>query len=136
MTGGGLRDLYQQQAGRYAALRGALASAGFPDFPLPKNGLDAVRADFTTNGFSADALSTFAELGLTNADILLMADAVRAIDLSDAPTSFFSLLDALAQADEGIAADLAATPEPTTVLLWGTTFAGLGLARWRRRRQH
>ena len=27
-------------------------------------------------------------------------------------------------------------PEPTTLLLWGTTMAGLGLAaRWRRRRQ-
>jgi hypothetical protein len=29
--------------------------------------------------------------------------------------------------------DLAATPEPTTLLLVGTTFAGVGLARWRRR---
>jgi hypothetical protein len=28
-----------------------------------------------------------------------------------------------------------ATPEPTTLLLLGTTMAGLGLARWRRRRQ-
>jgi MYXO-CTERM domain-containing protein len=28
-------------------------------------------------------------------------------------------------------------PEPTTLLLWGTTMAGLGLAaRWRRRRQN
>ncbi len=29
---------------------------------------------------------------------------------------------------------LNAVPEPTTVFLWGTTMAGLGLARWRRRR--
>ena len=28
-----------------------------------------------------------------------------------------------------------ATPEPTTLLLLGTTMTGLGLARWRRRRQ-
>ncbi len=29
--------------------------------------------------------------------------------------------------------DLAETPEPTTLLLWGTSMAGLGLAaRWRR----
>lgn len=28
----------------------------------------------------------------------------------------------------------APTPEPTTLLLWGTSAAGLGLARWRRRR--
>lgn len=35
-----------------------------------------------------------------------------------------------------IVADLAATPEPATILLWGTTMAGLGLVtRWRRRRQ-
>ncbi|MEK8036640.1 MAG: hypothetical protein AAB226_07880 [candidate division NC10 bacterium] len=27
-------------------------------------------------------------------------------------------------------------PEPTTFLLWGTTVAGLGLIRWRRRRAH
>jgi hypothetical protein len=28
---------------------------------------------------------------------------------------------------------IAATPEPATLLLWGTSAAGLGLARWRRR---
>ena len=33
--------------------------------------------------------------------------------------------------------DLAATPEPTTLLLWGASMAGLGFAaRWRRRRQN
>lgn len=32
--------------------------------------------------------------------------------------------------------DLEPTPEPTTFLLWGTSMAGLGLARWRRRRQN
>jgi hypothetical protein len=37
----------------------------------------------------------------------------------------------------GITLDLAVVPEPTTLLLWGTTMAGLGLAaRWRRRRQN
>jgi hypothetical protein len=36
----------------------------------------------------------------------------------------------------GVPADLAPIPEPTTLLLFGTTMAGLGLAaRWRRRRQ-
>jgi hypothetical protein len=30
--------------------------------------------------------------------------------------------------------DLSPVPEPTTLLLWGTTMAGLGLARWRRHR--
>jgi hypothetical protein len=29
----------------------------------------------------------------------------------------------------------ATVPEPTTLLLWGTTMAGLGLVRWRRRKQ-
>ena len=33
----------------------------------------------------------------------------------------------------GGADPLAAVPEPTTFLLWGTTAAGLALARWRRR---
>ncbi len=31
--------------------------------------------------------------------------------------------------------DFSPIPEPTTLLLWGTTMAGLGLVRWRRRRQ-
>jgi hypothetical protein len=31
---------------------------------------------------------------------------------------------------------IAATPEPATLLLWGTSAAGLGLARWYRRRAH
>jgi hypothetical protein len=30
--------------------------------------------------------------------------------------------------------DLAAIPEPTTLLLFGTTLAGVGLAQWRRRK--
>lgn len=35
----------------------------------------------------------------------------------------------------GIEADFAPTPEPTTLLLFGTTAAGLGVARWLRRRE-
>jgi len=31
--------------------------------------------------------------------------------------------------------DLAPIPEPATLLLFGTTAAGLGLARWRQRRR-
>ena len=31
--------------------------------------------------------------------------------------------------------DVAATPEPATLLLFGTTLAGLGLGGWRRRRR-
>jgi hypothetical protein len=34
-------------------------------------------------------------------------------------------------------ADIGAIPEPTTLLLFGTTMAGLGLAaRWRKRKQN
>jgi hypothetical protein len=35
---------------------------------------------------------------------------------------------------DGIRYELSPTPEPTTLLLFGTTMAGLGLARWRRRK--
>jgi hypothetical protein len=38
--------------------------------------------------------------------------------------------------DDFLFSEPAATPEPTTLLLFGTTMTGLGLAaRWRRRRQ-
>jgi len=36
----------------------------------------------------------------------------------------------------GVHYDLEPVPEPGTLLLFGTTAAGLGLARWKRRRQH
>jgi len=39
------------------------------------------------------------------------------------------IADAFASLDS-----IEATPEPATVLLWSTTMAGLGLARWRHRR--
>jgi hypothetical protein len=35
-----------------------------------------------------------------------------------------------------LSGDLEPVPEPTTLLLLGTTMAGLGVARWRRRRQN
>jgi hypothetical protein len=35
-----------------------------------------------------------------------------------------------------IRGQLEAVPEPTTLLLLGTTMAGLALARWKRRRQN
>ena len=35
-----------------------------------------------------------------------------------------------------IAGDLSPVPEPTTLLLWGSTMVGLGLVRWRRRRHN
>jgi MYXO-CTERM domain-containing protein len=134
VTGGGLRDLYQQQAARYSALRAALAAAGFPDFPLPREGVSAFLDDFRINGFSVDQMAFLALLGLSPDGIASMGSALLRIDPSNGPTSFFSLLDGLAQTNEGIAAELGATPEPTTFLLWGTTMAGLGLAaRWRRR---
>jgi len=44
------------------------------------------------------------------------------------PLPFFSV--------EGPLRTLKSVPEPTTLLLFGTTMAGLGLARWRRRRQN
>jgi PEP-CTERM motif-containing protein len=51
-------------------------------------------------------------------------------------TPGFHLLLEKLEAD-GFASEMSATPEPTTLLLVGTTMAGLGLARWRRRgRQH
>jgi hypothetical protein len=37
--------------------------------------------------------------------------------------------------DVSVNADLAPSPEPATLLLFGTTAGGLALARWRRRRQ-
>jgi hypothetical protein len=41
----------------------------------------------------------------------------------------------LSQEDTETIQSLYATPEPSTLLLFGTTAAGIGLARWRQRRR-
>jgi len=53
------------------------------------------------------------------------------LSLSDALTEDAAASDALALSYAG-----ATTPEPTTLLIFGTTMAGIGLARWRRDRKN
>jgi hypothetical protein len=133
LAGGAVRDVAQQQALAYQALRAGLKAAGIPDIPLGPDVLSAYLADINKNGFLPDEVALLQQLGLSQADIDRIKADLLALDPNSAPTSLFSFLDLAAQADSNLSADLTPTPEPTTLLLWGTTMAGLGLvARWRR----
>jgi len=70
--------------------------------------------------------------------ILQDIDALKTalLNVND-PNDLFSLfaMSGAFDADLADALVLESTPEPATLLLFGTTAAELGLARWRRRRQ-
>jgi hypothetical protein len=70
------------------------------------------------------------------------------VALSDTPgphDMFFTSFSCVATQDDvpafcgssnpSVGIDFGTVPEPTTLLLFGTTMAGLGLARWRQRRR-
>jgi MYXO-CTERM domain-containing protein len=130
-----LRNLFLEQAAAYAALKDSLKGMGVADI-LGGSG-EAFLSALRQNGFPADEQTILQQLGLSASDIAQLKDDLLALGSGSDPTSLFAALDAAVQVDNGIASDLAATPEPTTLLLWGTAMAGLGLAaRWRRRRQN
>jgi hypothetical protein len=133
-----------------AISQGALLNqnAGTVSFPLTVSHSSIVNASATGPNESADAHFLFQVLfdgAVVRADegrcTVLSGSCTRgdtdSISLALALTPGFHSLFITAQAD-GFAT--AATPpnpvpEPTTLLLVGTTAAGLGLARWRQRRR-
>jgi hypothetical protein len=110
-----------------------LKSAGVQDIPVKAEDIRAFAQKLQTTGFPPEELVILSDLGLTPNDIADLQAQLLALDPSTYPTSLFSALNDLGQLDSAEADALGAVPEPATVLLWATTMAGLGLARWRRR---
>jgi hypothetical protein len=80
---------------------------------------------------SGQPLNDYAHLGNLGDPLTLTEDLMNGIVFKNGTRYFSSDLDRAIFADTGVPA----VPEPTTLLLWGTTAAGLGLAHWKRRRQ-
>lgn len=133
IVGSAVRDLAQQQGQLWISLVNLLKAAGIQDIPLKREDILAFSQTLQTAGFPPEELVILSDLGLTANDIAALQAGLLALDPPTYPTSLFSALNALGQLDSAEADALGAVPEPTTVLLWGTTMAGLGLARWKRR---
>jgi hypothetical protein len=124
----------EELSATYTSIRNQLVFEGLLDGvgPIELLALQQLARERLATGLSADLLLEFASLGLTQAQV----DSFLAELLSINPNS--SLRDALVKALDDTTKgpdDFSAVPEPTTLLLWATTMAGLGLARWKQRRR-
>jgi hypothetical protein len=90
----------------------------------------------TSLGFPPDELNTFSFLGLDPSSIAQIRDLLAAQDINGVAGLFPDDLAAFGQALIVDSQGLEPVPEPATLLLWGTSMAGLGFASlWRRRRR-
>jgi hypothetical protein len=104
------------------------------DVSFPTGFVQDYLNDLRAHGFTPDELVTFGQLGLTSDDIARILSDVLALDPLGVPAAFLSILDGEIAFNTTMASNLEPTPEPTTLLLFGTTAAGLALHRWRQRR--
>jgi len=119
---GGSTDLFAVRASAAAGLGGS-NSSNLPGLPVAQAIVRLL--DFSATVFGPDN----AILALpTNLNLSQFDDTLFVLSFDTGPNALFAEVG-------GPLSTLEPVPEPATLLLFGSTMAGLGLAGWRRRRQ-
>ena len=102
-----LASSLRSQAIQLAAIRSELISSGVPDFSVTLAQITQILTSFEENGFPAEEISFFDDLGLTPQDIANLEASFGALNFDQIPESLYSALSDASQLPPG-----SSVPEP------------------------
>jgi PEP-CTERM motif len=131
-------QLLQPDATLYADVPGLLAAAGFGDVTVSPADLNAYLQSLATNGFPAQEVQIFEELGLSIQDITELADQLGDLNVNGGPFSLYDSLLEVSEIDSEISDTLpnlsvvpTNVPEPSSLAILGSAVIGFLMRRRR-----